>query len=392
MNIKISFDFDGVCTDLSYINEQLDNANEYLYSPFSISISKPRKGIYELISIFGLFADLSIITSRPVDDQVFIKEWLSKNQLISFFENIYCSGDVQKSEIMEQHGIVLLIDDDPNQINLLTNKLNGILWNKQTWIELAKEIFKFLISSSNATLKAHTNLILREVEHLTDLGSSQVFILIFSDNTTLKLRVCLNDEVKQRVIKFLETAARNNYNHVARLIAENGLAILKSFIEGNLISTYNESERLIYILKAGSALAELHSIKIDKPLSDLKFHLNEATESLLVFSADNYNMIVTTENEVAFIDLEACNSGLSWIDFHWSENLLCNNDQERKAFAEGYFTIYQGDKATEEEMKMAKLNYKLWLSYQLQNSKHIHSNDLEKLKIIEDTFYQLWSN
>jgi hypothetical protein len=390
--MKIAIDFDGVCTDLSFVREQMANEFDYLYSPFSISISKQRKGILELVSVFGLFADLSVITSRPVEDQAYIKDWLSKNQLLSFFQNVLCCGDVAKSEMMKQHGITLLIDDKPKHLVSLTDNLKGILWDKQTWIELAKEVFNFLIATSNTSLKMKVNLILNEVEYLTDLGSSQVFILKFSDKTKLKLRVCLNGAVKQRVINFLETATKNNYNHVTRLVAENGLAILKLFIEGNLISTFSESERLIYISKAGSALAKLHSIKIGKSISDLKFHLNDANESLLVFSADNYNMIVTAENEVAFIDLEACNSGSKWIDFHWSENLLCENDQERKALAEGYFAIYKGKKATEEEMKMAKLNYKLWLTYQLQNSKLIHSTDSGKLKIIDDTFLQLWSN
>lgn len=390
--MKIAIDFDGVCTDLSFVHEQKANEYDYLYSPFSISISKPRKGILELVSVFGLFADLSIITSRPVEDESYIKDWLSKNNLLSFFQNVLCCGDVAKSGMMKQHGITLLIDDKPKHLVYLSDNLKGILWNKQTWIELAKEVFNFLIATSNATLKVKAELILSEVEYLTDLGSSQVFILNFADKTKLKLRVCLNNEVKQRVIKFLEIAMKNNYNHVSRLVAENGLAVLKLFIVGDLISTFNESERLTYISKAGSALAKLHSIKIDMSISDLKFHLNETTESLLVFSADNYNMIVTKENEVAFIDLEACNSGSRWIDFNWSENLLCENDQERKALAEGYFAIYKGDKATEEENKMAKLNYKLWLTYQLQNSKLIHSNDSEKLKIIDDTFSQLWSN
>jgi len=390
--MKIAIDFDGVCTDLIFVHEQKANEFDYLFSPFSISISRPRKGILELVSVFGLFADLSIITSRPVEDEAYIKDWLSKNQLLSFFQNVHCCGDVAKSEMMKQHGITLLIDDKQKHIVSLTENLQGILWGKQTWNELAKEIFDFIISTSNTSIKVRADLILSKVEYLTNLGSSQVFILYFADNTKLKLRVCLNESVKQRVINFLATATRNNYKHISHLVSENGLAILKTFIEGNLISSYSESERLIYISKAGSALAKLHSIKIDKSISDLKFHLNETNESLLVFSADNYNMIVTTENEVAFIDLEACNSGSRWIDFHWSENLLCDNDQERKALAEGYFAIYKGNKATEGEMKMAKLNYKLWLTYQLQNSKLIHSNDSEKLKIIDDTFSQLWSN
>ena len=390
--MRIAIDFDGVCTDLSFVHEQKLNEFEYLYSPFSISISKPRQGILELISVFGLFADLSIITSRPVEDEAYIKDWLSKNKLLSFFQNILCCGDVSKSEMMKQHCITLLIDDKPKHLVSLTENLKGILWDKQTWIELSKEVFNFLIVTSNASLKIRADLILREVEYMTDLGSSQVFILKFADKTKLKLRVCLNDEVKQRVMSFLEIAARNNFNHVTRLIAENGLAILKLFIEGNLIFTFSESERLIYISKAGSALAQLHSIKIDKSISDLKFHLDETSESLLVFSADNYNMIVTAKNEVAFIDLEACNSGSRWIDFHWSENLLCENEQERKALAEGYFSIYQGEKATQGRIENGKTNYKLWLTYQLQNSKLIHSNNTEKLKIIDNTFHQLWNN
>jgi hypothetical protein len=390
--MKIAIDFDGVCTDLSFVHEKKANEFDYLYSPFSISISKPRKGVLELVSVFGLFADLSIITSRPFEDEAYIKDWLSKNNLLSFFQNVLCCGEVAKSEMMERHGITLLIDDKPKHLVSLTENLKGILWDKQSWIELTKEIFNLLIATSNASLKVKVDLILNEVEYLTDLGSSQVFILKFANKTKLKLRVCLNNAIKQRVLKFLETATRNNYNHVSRLVTENGLAILKLFIEGNLISTFNKNERLTYISKAGSALAKLHSIKIDKSISDLKFHLNEASECLLVFSADNYNMIVTQQNEVVFIDLEACNSGSRWIDFHWSENLLCENDHERKALAEGYFTIYKGDKATDEELKMAKLNYKLWLTYQLQNSKLIHSNNLEKLKIIDDTFSQLWSN
>lgn len=303
--MKIAIDFDGICTDLSFVHEQKANEFDYLYSPFSISISKQRKGVLELVSVFGLFADLSIITSRPVEDEAYIKDWLSKNHSLSFFQNVLCCGDVAKSEMMKQHEVTLLIDDKPKHLVSLTENLKGILWEKQTWIELAKEIFNFLITTSKASLKVKADLILSEVEYLTNLGSSQVFILNFADKTKLKLRVCLNDEVKQRVLNFLETATRNNYNHVSRLVTENGLAILKSFIEGNLISTFSKSERLIYISKAGSALAKLHSIKIDKSISDLKFHLNEASESLLMFSADNYNMIVTTENEVAFIDLES---------------------------------------------------------------------------------------
>lgn len=391
MKIKIAFDFDGICTDLSFISEQKINEFDYLYAPFSISISKKREGIDQLVSIFGLFADLFIITSRPEEDKNLIKRWLSKNKLLKFFNGIICCGSISKSILMKYHRIILLIDDKTKHLDSLSKNQKGILWEKQTWLELSKEIFSFLISTSKASLKIQKKLILSDVNYLSDLGASPVFILVFGDNTRVKLRVCLNKKVKKRILKFLSITSKNNYKYVSRLITSNGLAILKTFTDGAIISCLNNNEREFYILKAGSALAELHAIKINKSISSFKFDLNEKIESLLIFSADNYNMIVTPKNEVSFIDLEACNSGSRWIDFCWSENLLCETEEERKAFSEGYYKVYKGNKPTHEEKKLAELNYKLWLTCQLQNSKYFHADNADKIKIIDDTFIIIWN-
>jgi len=390
--LTIAFEFDGVCTDLSFIREKQISELDYLYSPFSLTISKPRNGILEILSIFGLFSDLAIISSRPVEDESYIKNWLSHNKLLSFFEKILCCGEFAKTEIMAQNGINVLIGVKTIHVISQSGNLKIILWNEQTWIEFAIELFTFLMSISKACIKIKPDLKLCEVEYLSDLGSSPVFLLKFTDRTKLKLRICLNYEVKYRVTTFLEIAVKNDYKHVSRLVAENGLAILKLYIEGKLISTFGKRERLYYVFKAGSALAKLHSIKINKPISNFTFGINDGSDSLLVLSADNYNMIITTENDVSFIDLEACNSGSRWIDLVWSDNLLCENERERKALIEGYFSIYKGNIATEEEMKMAKHNYKLWLTYQLQNSRLIHSRDTQKNKIISDTFLQIWND
>lgn len=390
--MKIAIDFDGVCTDLTFVYEHVVNEFNYLYSPFSISISKPRNGILELVSLLGLFADLSVITSRPDGDRAYIVDWLAKNDLLLFFENIICCNDAAKSELMERHAITLLIDDKPEHLVFSTDDLKGALWGTQTWTELAKEILILLIGGSKIAVKGNPDVVLSDVELATDLGASQVFILTFSDKSKSKIRVCQDYEVKHRVLGALEIAGKNNYKHISRFIATNGLAILKSFIEGKPISSFDQNERPFYVSKVGSALAKLHEIKMEKPLSGFGFSRNETVNCFLVFSADNHNTIVTPDNEIAFIDLEACNTGSRWIDLCWAENLLCENGREIQALLEGYFAIYKENGPTPHEKELAKLNYKLWLTYQLQNGRDVHLGAPQKLRIIDETLSHLWDN
>jgi len=389
--LKIAFDFDGVCTDLSYIREHNINESRYLFSPFSISLSKVRPGVLELVSIFGLFAELYILTARPTDDVIFINEWLKENQLNQFFKKVLSCNETAKSDVMKRHKINLLIDDTPIHFLSLSNYMGGILWLNQTWIEISNQIFKYLVNTSCASLRSLPEKRLREIKYATNLGSSQVYILTFNDNSKLKLRVCLNRETVDRVMMFLKITKKNKIKSVSRLVASNGLAIVKNYIDGKVISSYTREERLSIITRVGSTLARLHEIKLDMSISDKKFAINSENESLLVFSADNYNTIVTDNGEVAFIDLEMCSSGSRWIDFYWCDFFLCENDQEKVAFYDGYFLIYRGDHATEEEKKIAILNFKLWVSFQLQYSRKIHFNDKEKIRTIEDTLKELWN-
>jgi hypothetical protein len=389
--MKIGIDFDGICTDLSSIKGKEINEHEYLYSPVSIQLSKPRIGILEIVSVLGLFADLSIVTSRPDGDLIYIKEWLLKNQLLSFFEDILCCGDQSKSNMIAQHRISLLIDDKIEHTTSLSKDFIGILWNKQPWIDLIKEILALLIKLKTVVLKSQTNLILKNFDDLSDLGSSPVLILSFDNLTKLKLRVCFNEDVKSRIVSFLKITEYNNYNHACRLVALNGLAILKTYRYGVDISSFDNEKRLNYILKTGIALAKLHALKADEFVSDFKLHQDDEIKSLLVFSADNYNMIVTQEDEIVFIDLEACNIGSRWIDVCWAKNLLCKNEQERNVLEKGYSLVYEGAKPEQEKQKLIELDYKLWLTYQLQNSKVAHLKDKRRMNLINGTIASLWN-
>ncbi|NEP10321.1 MAG: hypothetical protein F6K14_08885 [Symploca sp. SIO2C1] len=390
MSMNIAFDFDGICTDLSFIDEYMMNKSEFLYSPVSVCLCKIRQGIVELMSVSGLFSDIFILTSRPKEFKKNIKEWLDKNQLSSFIKDIICCDGLGKVVVMKRYKIELLIDDKLENLPIDDEDMKGILWKEQSWIEVVQDILSFFIDT-NTSFKENSRLTLKDFDFSTDFGASPVFIFKLNDKSKLKLRVCLNAQVKNRIIDFLSITKQNDYQYVASLVTVYGLAILKTYVEGVSICSLKTKKRLGFVYKAGVALAQLHSIKIDKPVSDLQLNTSSNSESLLVFSADNYNMIITPKDEIAFIDLEACNSGSRWVDYCWADDLLCQNNQEKKALSEGYFSVYKGNNPNDEEMKLAELNYKLWLTYQLQQSKAAHLSESWKVKIVNDKIRQLWT-
>ncbi|NET55019.1 MAG: hypothetical protein F6K47_02075 [Symploca sp. SIO2E6] len=391
MNKNIAFDFDGVCTDLSFAKECRMDKSEFLYSPVSISISPIRKGIAELISVSGLFTNVFILTSRPKEARATIQEWLLQKQLLDLIEDIICCCGVPKVDFMKMYKIGLLVDDKTKNLPKSDEDMQGIFWTEQSWLEVLRDILNYFVASQSR-LKGNYIRFLKGFEDSTDLGTSPVFIFNLDDQSKLKLRVCSNNLVRDKIITFLCVAKNNFYHNVADLVAVNGLAILKTFIEGVSISSLKGRKRLDSIFKAGVALARLHLIKFESVDLALKLNIfNDAEESLLVFSADNYNMIVTCENEVAFIDLEACNFGSRWIDYYWAQELLCQNSREKSMLDSGYFSVYKGCVPSVEHQKMAKISYKVWLSYQLQHSEITHASDSKKIKTVKDALQKLWN-
>jgi hypothetical protein len=292
---------------------------------------------------------------------------------------------------MKKYEIDLLVDDESKNLPRYNTVVKGILWKEQLWLEVLQDILEYFVESQ-ARFKENPKHFLRGFQLSTDLGASPVFILILDDQRNLKLRLCLNVQVRNRIVSFLNITSRNDYPHVSSLVKVNGLAILKTFIEGASIRSFKGQERLDLIFKTGIALAKLHAIEVDEVSSDLRLNVLNGEESLLVFSADNYNMIVTSTNEVVFIDLEACNVGSRWIDYCWAEEQLCQNDREKNLLSEGYSFVYEGNSPSAEEKKMAKLSYKLWLTYQLQQSNAAHISDSQKIKAINDALQELWTS
>lgn len=392
MSIRISIDFDGVCTDLSFVRKQEINQYEYLFSPFSVTLSKMRKGILEIISVLGLFGEIYILTSRKEEHKPYIENWLAVNNLLPFIKDILCCGEIPKNCLMQQYNISLHIDDDIHHLDILKENQKGILWEGQSWLCVLKDFFRFVIENPTFRLNAEPQKSIISAECTSDLGPSPVFILTLIGNYKLKLRICLNELVKLRILGFLETIKGSSYNHVAKLIDTNGLALLKSFIEGQPINELSEDKRIGYIEKVGIALAKLHKITPNSYDSTLNFSIETENISPLIFSADNYNTVIINNNDIGFIDLEACNIGNRWIDCCWAENLLCLNDKEKSVFYDGYFSIYQGSKPNNDELQLAKQNYKLWLTYQLSQSISINIDNSEKLQTINHIIFKSWNN
>jgi len=389
--VRIGFDFDGVCTDLTFIQGRRISIHDYLYSPYSIILSKRRHGLFELVSVLGLFFDILIVTSRPDGDRPCIERWLKENDLDRYFDTIVCCGDNGKKETLTKNNISLLVDDSIEQITGFNAGRYGLLWNKQSWVDLALEIFEYLCPFPyirDSSLCSTTTV--KKIELFSDLGASPVFILTFLDGEKLKVRVCLTEEIRDKIVYFLNATQEEEFRHVAQLIDTNGLAIVKTYVYGKIISEFSVQERLKYIFKVGLALAKLHSFDVREPFPSYNVDLEDDL-SLLVFSADNFNTLITYKGEVVFIDLEACNIGSRWSDYCWAENLLCQTPKENESLKNGYYSVYNGENVEPSKLNIANYNYKLWLTKQLQLSRLANCKDSEKIAQINEIIDSLWT-
>lgn len=391
--MRIGIEFDGNFS----VNTNIHDPKSLSYcrsSPVSLPIDRLaiRKGIYELISVLGLFGDIYVLTSRSNGFKMQIEEWLIQNGMYTLIEEIVFCENSSIAEIAHKNKLNLIILN--NAFTILTSciqnqNLTTIIWYKQSWLELLIGVFGVFIKSKSTYLKANPNAIIYKAEYFSELGSSPIFLLFFSDNTKLKLRICFDINTKNRIMNFLEITSANKYEHVSRLVCYNGLAIVKSYTVGLRLDCIDNTRRLEFINKTGIALARLHAINI----INYKDSVSENIKSkLLVCSADNYNIIINTSKEITFIDLEAVTIGPRWVDMIWAQNLLCNNSQELVALTNGYFSICEELRLNSTELSVAKGFYRNWLTTQLTKSLTVHEKDIIKKKEIILTLFNLWSN
>jgi hypothetical protein len=346
---KIAIDFDGVIT-MPFNNSELGiDEFRYLKSELSILLSVPRVGTFQILSALHFYSDLYIVTARPERHKKAILEWLKINNFSPFFSEVICLENTSKIEFIHSEKFELLIDDKEFNIDISSNKF--LLWTNQDYTDILKNSFLNL-SFSKAFFRYESSFILDNVELKSELGSSPVFIISYTNLTKHKLRVCDNLDTFNRINNILFFSKSNNLQFTQEKIATSGLSILKSYIEGRGIDELNDKERIQSIANVAETLIKFHSI------SNGKFSL---------CSADNFNIIIKENGEIYFIDLEAVIQETYIVDLIWAEYFLCKNEEECNLLFDKYLLICK-ERPTIKDVELAHNIFLTWINYLLLKS------------------------
>lgn len=360
---KVGIDFDGIITQLIKYEELGIDEFIYLKSELSILLSKPRFGIFQILSSLYFYSDLYIVTARPERHKKAILEWLKINDFLHFFKEVICLENTSKVEFIHSENFELLIDDKEFNIELNSHKF--LLWTNQDYTDILNFSFSIL-SLSKATFRYENGFILNNIELKSELGSSPVYIITYTNSAKHKLRVCDNLDTFNRISNILIFSKSNKIKITQEKIATSGLSILKSYIVGRSIDELKDMERTQSIKKVAETLQQFHSISYG---------------NYSLCSADNFNIIVKENGEIYFIDLEAVIQETYIIDLIWAEYFLCKNEDECNLFLENYLLICE-ERPTIRSVELAHNIFLTWINYLLLKSRKRNYLFDEKTKSI----------
>jgi hypothetical protein len=370
--MKIGIDFDGVFTNLG-LTDFSNYENGFLKSELSITVSKPNSDIEKILSFVINFCNIYIVTARPITHKKIIKKWLLDNQFNDYISDIICCGDNPKSKYIKQHNLILLIDDKLENVEPLGDK--GYFYKGQPIVEMVISISKTLINAQ-AFFNKQVALRIKSVSKIGNLGASPTFLLEYENGTKHKLRICKDKQTFKQIYTLLNFANENNLNFISKKIFSIGFCIFKEYVEGISINSISEPERKKYIEECANCLVLFVSI----------CKANNCQFSIC--SIDNFNVIITKNNKVMFIDLEASFQGSYIIDLIWAEKLLCNTEDEAKLFFDKFFS--ENSKLNNSEFLTQFNNYKTWLHQQLTDSYSYHRNNLKNKSEILQIVNRHW--
>lgn len=367
---KTAIDFDGVITMPFLYGEFGIDEFRYLKSELSILLSQPRVGTFQLLSALHFYSDLYIVTARPERHKKAILEWLKINDYLHFFSDIICLENTSKIEYIHSEKFDLLIDDKEFNIDLKSNKF--LLWTNQDYTDILK-ISLFKLSLSKAYFRYESNFILDNVELKSELGSSPVFIISYTNLTKHKLRVCDNTDTFNRINKLLDFSKSNKLQITQEKIGISGLSILKSYIDGKGIDELNNKDRLQAIIKVAETLQNFHSI---------------SNRNYSLCSADNFNIKIKESGEIYFIDLEAVIQETYIIDLIWAEYFLCKNEEECNLLFDNYL-LNSNERPTIKDVELAHNIFLTWINYLLLKSRNRLFLFDEKVKRISEILTEI---
>lgn len=105
--------------------EQYNKMSEDVYGRELSLQAKPVLGVYEALETLTRHGPLYVITARKEDNLAFAHEWLKKNDLEHFIDQIISLDNNSKITIAENLSCKVLIDDDKR--HLLSNPNTKIL-------------------------------------------------------------------------------------------------------------------------------------------------------------------------------------------------------------------------------------------------------------------------
>jgi hypothetical protein len=295
---------------------------------------------------------------------------LKINDFLHFFSEIICLENTSKIEYIYSEKFDLLIDDKEFNIDLKSNKF--LLWTNQDYTDILK-ISLFILSLSKAYFRYESNFILDNVELKSELGSSPVFIISYTNLTKHKLRVCDNTDTFNRVNKLLDFSKSNKLQITQEKIGISGLSILKSYIDGKGIDELNNKDRLQAIIKVAETLQNFHSI---------------SNRNYSLCSADNFNIIIKESGEIYFIDLEAVIQETYIIDLIWAEYFLCKNEEECNLLFDNYL-LNSNERPTVKDVELAHNIFLTWINYLLLKSRNRLFLFDEKVKRISEILTEI---
>jgi len=363
IKMKFSLDFDGIFTDESQLDLSVVNKEWFYWSEYSIMYSPIRKGVRQVASLFQYFGDVIITTARPFKQHKSIRNWLMQNAPELATIKIVSSGNQHKLSILKSEEVSIHIDDDfLNASNFLDIDPIILIWSYESPAEIITNICKAINSVFSNSNEANSIKIL-------SLGSSTPTFLINRDSILRKIKIFQNEKDTQRIKSFYSVA--ENINEIVFIPkATNWFPLLMEceFVEGILVESSADTDRINAIPLLANFLGKLHSHKIDDTLC----YVSNAI--------DQFNVCLTTDKRIALIDLGDCLIGNKWMDIVWAEQLYCSNTEEKEIFLQHYSkNIKQAP--TKMEIENALRDFYSWLHFVIASGRKWNNEDRSRVAI-----------
>ncbi|MEU5398004.1 hypothetical protein ABZ348_01705 [Streptomyces sp. NPDC005963] len=361
--MRASLDFDGVLTHHGELDLRGINPHVFFRSPRSVAAAGPRPGVRQLAALLDCFAEVVILTARPIDHHPAIKQWLS--EYVPELEEcvVFSSGGRSKAVVAEELAISLHIDDDPMAASdSAPDDPRIVLWRREDPARIMAEV----VDRLNRLMENGTATKVVDAARIRAVGVSSatpVFHVLRRSRQNLKIRLFDSTGRAALVARFHREAPHGDGGvHVPDIVSSTPLTMTTPWIDGDMVRDVDAAERKSIIPRAAGFLAALHALGPS----------DSGSSRLISCAMDAYNLCRTPDGMLHLIDVGDCTIGTRWLDVMWTEQLLCVSDDEREHLVNCYINA-SGHRPTATEAQDAAAEYYGYLHSILMHSKRLHT-------------------